>query len=158
VQKSGGGSVIFGKFCRGQRGREDRSERRRFVPASSARADQSEASVGAVGRSDQLQLDRLECVVEHELRLTQGSAGRITVADCCLLDLERAFDLSAEEVVWRWRSAQQELIGRTRPILPQKNDRNKPYALHAPEIECPGQRQGSHAVHILREDGDHNAS
>lgn len=35
------------------------------------------------------------------------------------------------------RSALTELIGRTRRILSQKQkDRNKLYALHAPEVEC----------------------
>ena len=42
-----------------------------------------------------------------------------------------------ESVADTRRSALQELIGRTRRILSQKQkDRNKLYALHAPEVEC----------------------
>lgn len=63
-------------------------------------------------------------------------------------DVERQF----ESVADTGRNPLPELIGRTRRILSQKQkDRNKLYALHAPEIECRAKRQGSYAVQIWRQ-------
>jgi IS5 family transposase len=61
------------------------------------------------------------------LRTLRSRVGRV------MRDVERQL----ESVADTGRSALQELIGRTRRILSQKQkDSNKLYALHAPEVEC----------------------
>lgn len=61
------------------------------------------------------------------LRTLRSRVGR------AMRDVERQLDAVAD----CGRAALQELIGRTRRILSQKpKDKNKPYALHAPEVEC----------------------
>jgi IS5 family transposase len=61
------------------------------------------------------------------LRTLRSRAGRV------MRDVERQLDTIADCS----RAALQELIGRTKRILSQKpKDKNKLYALHAPEVEC----------------------
>lgn len=61
------------------------------------------------------------------LRTLRSRVGRV------MRDVERQLD----SVVEGSRSALQELIGRTKRILSQRQkDKNKLYALHAPEVEC----------------------
>ncbi|MGF6604375.1 IS5 family transposase [Paraburkholderia sp. GAS448] len=61
------------------------------------------------------------------LRTLRSRVGRV------MRDVERQLDAVADCS----RAALQELIGRTKRILSQKpKDRNKLYALHAPEVEC----------------------
>jgi IS5 family transposase len=61
------------------------------------------------------------------LRTLRSRVGRV------MRDVERQLDSVAEGS----RVALQELIGRTKRILSQKTkDKNKLYALHAPEVEC----------------------
>ncbi len=61
------------------------------------------------------------------LRTLRSRVGRV------MRDVERQLDGVARES----RSALEELIGRTKRILSQKQkDKNKLYALHAPEVEC----------------------
>ncbi|MEX3816753.1 IS5/IS1182 family transposase, partial [Paraburkholderia sp. BR13439] len=61
------------------------------------------------------------------LRTLRSRVGRV------MRDVERQLDT----VVDNRRAELQELIARTKRILTQKTkDRNKLYALHAPEVEC----------------------
>ncbi|WP_175233554.1 IS5 family transposase, partial [Paraburkholderia humisilvae] len=65
--------------------------------------------------------------MKKALRTLRSRVGRV------MRDVERQVDPVSEER----RVALQELIGRTKRILSQKTkDRNKLYALHAPEVEC----------------------
>ncbi|MGF6960914.1 IS5 family transposase [Paraburkholderia youngii] len=65
--------------------------------------------------------------MKKALRTLRSRVGRV------MRDVERQLDSVSDT----GRSALTELIGRTRRILAQKQkDRNKLYALHAPEVEC----------------------
>ncbi|MGF6472818.1 hypothetical protein QFZ89_008069 [Paraburkholderia youngii] len=65
--------------------------------------------------------------MKKALRTLRSRVGRV------MRDVERQFDSVADT----GRIALQELISRTRRILSQKQkDKNKRYALHAPEVEC----------------------
>ncbi len=65
--------------------------------------------------------------MKKALRTLRSRVGRV------MRDVERQLG----SVVEHGRAALQELIGRTKRILSQKTkDKNKLYALHAPEVEC----------------------
>ncbi len=65
--------------------------------------------------------------IHEALRTLRSRVGRV------MRDVERQL----EGVAQQGRSALEELIGRTKRILSQKTkDKNKLYALHAPEVEC----------------------
>uniref|UniRef100_UPI0038996AFA IS5 family transposase n=1 Tax=Paraburkholderia nodosa TaxID=392320 RepID=UPI0038996AFA len=65
--------------------------------------------------------------MKKALRTLRSRVGRV------MRDVERQLDSVADT----GRIALQELIGRTRRVLSQKQkDKNKLYALHAPEVEC----------------------
>jgi transposase, IS5 family len=77
------------------------------------------------------------------LRTLRSRVGRV------MRDVERQFD----KVTGGRQAGLQELIGLTKRILTQKpKDKNKLYALHAPEVEC----LGAHAVRIRREGVNHD--
>src|ERR1700734_1933365 len=67
-------------FRRGADGSEDTCAGTRFLPATAARTDQPEASVGAVGRTDQL--GSAGRVDERELRVGQRSTCDLAAPDC----------------------------------------------------------------------------
>jgi IS5 family transposase len=65
--------------------------------------------------------------MRRALRTLRSRVGRV------MRDVERQLDSVADQC----RTALQELIARTKRILSQKQkDKNKLYALHAPEVEC----------------------
>ncbi len=65
--------------------------------------------------------------MKKALRTLRSRVGRVA------RDVERQLDAVADHN----RTALQDLIGRTKRILSQKpKDKNKLYALHAPEVEC----------------------
>jgi transposase, IS5 family len=85
--------------------------------------------------------------MKKALRTLRSRVGRV------MRDVERQFDSVADT----GRSALQELIGRTKRILSQKQrDKNKLYALHAPEVECLAKVQSPHTLRIRCESVDHD--
>ncbi|AOJ58531.1 hypothetical protein AQ477_18035 (plasmid) [Burkholderia thailandensis] len=65
--------------------------------------------------------------MKKSLRTLRSRVGRV------MRDVERQVDGVAQQS----RAALEDLIGRTKRILTQKQkDKNKLYALHAPEVEC----------------------
>jgi IS5 family transposase len=65
--------------------------------------------------------------MRHALRTLRSRAGRV------MRDVERQVDQASR----LGRSALLELIARTKRILSQKpKNKNKLYAMHAPEVEC----------------------
>ncbi|MGF6537309.1 hypothetical protein OKW32_000595 [Paraburkholderia youngii] len=99
LQEPGRLWVVSCKFCLGLDGSKDSGARRRFVPASSARADQPEASARL---ADLINWDRLGTSMSASFVSRKGRPATSPRLIAGLWYLQHAFDLSDEEVVWQW--------------------------------------------------------